>query len=100
VRVAQVSAPEREHTYVGLAVPLRTLAATVVLPDGSSAYARDARVTARCSAVLLAQEADEEPWRTLPVHVKVELSGYEPVEFDWSLAAEVPLRVMRRRGGA
>jgi hypothetical protein len=84
-----------DRVYLGVSVPLATLAEGVLLPDGRSAMEAGAHVRATCHAALLGPQPTHDAWRDLRILLHVRLTGYENLELELR-AGDGPPRVTLR----
>lgn len=74
-----------ETTYTAPAVTLERLLESVRLPDGRGALESGATVEARSEAVPVAPDSVPTAWRSVPIHVTIDLAGYEKCSFLFRL---------------
>jgi hypothetical protein len=72
----------RGRTYLGVVLPIDVLIARVTWPDGRPLARAEARVCARCKAILVDESTPATAWSTLPIHVSVHAAGHEALGFD------------------
>lgn len=76
----------RDIAFVGVAASLDTVVAGVSYPTGHPVNPGSVTIEAHCSAIQCAWDPPADAWRTIPVHVTVQVKGYEPLVFDWTAA--------------
>jgi hypothetical protein len=76
-----------DTTLLAVSVPEARLVRCVVGPDGATVDAALLRVKASCHSEPSAWDPPNGAWRLVPVRVVVESDTYEPLTFDWTVAA-------------
>jgi hypothetical protein len=80
-----------DTTYVGVAPRITTLLSHVAYPNRWPLAPSNGTIETSSHAIRCSWDPPADAWRTVPVHVKVAVAGYAPLEFDWTAAtADTP----------
>lgn len=81
---------------VALAVPLERVTQGVRLPNGDPLPDQGVVVEARCESMAVEEGDPGAAWRSLPIHVAVQLPGYRSLDYDFRLDDPVVPRTLER----
>jgi hypothetical protein len=91
VKCPLLMTPETDARYLAVCVPLSAIRAAVRLEDGRSLGELPHRIEASCTAVPILDSSAAPDWRQVPIDVRVDCGGFQPLQFELRLA-EWPLR--------